>query len=438
MYGLTAWRRRADPASSRLRIGHNKTMPTVSVQSNDEAAGHEPSSQAVDNFDSAVALICASTLFILGTLSTLITPSLLQGWASQFGWGESWLGYIAMVELAGLALGSISAFYWQRRYDWRVISRWAIVTIVAANAFSAVTTSFALLCFHRILSGIAGGVLVGVYTAYLSNTRAPEKFLAVTTFLQLATQAALMALSATLIDRWAMNGMYALLAFSVVVLLPTLRFLPKGWPSDVSTDDASVEAEPRARRSWIPGLLMLAAFIPFQIFQGGIFSFLQEFGPRGAGMDSTRTMHLIGISAMFSAVGPAAAYILADRAGVLIPLVVSILLMLVVMTGMTSAPYSPAALLLFLSLIQASWYFTMCYLYAGLIKIDNVLTQAASPLSALCLAAGASVMGVTVETRGLAGMFWISLTCLILLAATALPALYLAHTVRASRDRPSR
>ena len=402
---------------------------TPSLSSDDEKRVAAPCEEPAA-FESVPALACASALFILGTLSTLITPALLQGWTTEFGWEEARLGWIAMIELAGLALGSVSAFFWQKRYNWRRVSGWSVVMIIATNAACTVMTSFSLLCAARLVSGAAGGVLVGVYTAYLSNTRSPERYLAVTTLLQILAQAAMMSLSSVLLGRWGMNGMYAMLGGIVAVLLPAIRHLPAGWPKSTAGGDGEVAPHDGIGRSWIAGLLMLAAFVPFEIFQGGTFAFLHQFGERGAGLDSGHTLHIIGMAAIGSGAGPIAAYFLADRLGVIVPLAGSMLVMLAVSVGLATPPYSSIALLFYLSLLQASWLFATCYLYAGLIKVNNVLTQAGSPLSALCLAIGASVMGVTIEGYGLAGMFWLSVTCLVLTTAAVLPPLYLAERRR--------
>ena len=61
-------------------------------------------------FDSLGRLAYVNALFIIGTLGTLITPAMLDGWA-QLNWSATRLGAIAAIELAGLALGSLSGLY---------------------------------------------------------------------------------------------------------------------------------------------------------------------------------------------------------------------------------------------------------------------------------------------------------------------------------------
>ena len=56
-------------------------------------------------FDSLPRLAYVNALFIIGTIGTLITPAMLDGWA-QLNWSATRLGAVAAIELAGLALGS--------------------------------------------------------------------------------------------------------------------------------------------------------------------------------------------------------------------------------------------------------------------------------------------------------------------------------------------
>ena len=80
-------------------------------------------------FDSLGRLAYVNALFIIGTLGTLITPAMLDGWA-QLKWSATRLGAVAAIELAGLALGSLSGLYWQRRWRWRQV---ALPSILVGN-----------------------------------------------------------------------------------------------------------------------------------------------------------------------------------------------------------------------------------------------------------------------------------------------------------------
>ena len=99
-------------------------------------------------FDSLPRLAYVNALFIIGTIGTLITPAMLDGWA-QLHWSATRLGAIAALELAGLALGSLSGLYWQRRWRWRHVALPSIVVAIAGNAACVIVKDFAGVCVDR-------------------------------------------------------------------------------------------------------------------------------------------------------------------------------------------------------------------------------------------------------------------------------------------------
>jgi predicted MFS family arabinose efflux permease len=382
-------------------------------------------------FESPAAAAFASALFIFGPLSTLITPALLAGCAEQFQWSPARLGWIASADLIGMLFGSLTAFYWQRRSSWRRVTVMAIILLIAVNTVCALSDDFYMIASLRLLSGTAEGILIAVYTAYLANARSPERLLAITTFFQIVAQAVMMVAAGFLVRRFGMNGIYGLLSICVIVLLPMVRLLPRGWP-DQAIDEDKGSARLVPLRKWLTGSLVLAALAAFEVFQGGTFAFLNQFGSR-AGLTPADTLSVVGLSTVGSLLGPLAAFALGERLGVAGPLAASCALLAILMSELTiGAPVSSTVLVVELGLLQAAWLFAICYLYAGLIKVNNILTQAGTPISSLALAGGSSLTGVVLQQHGSVGLLWIALLCLGLTAGLAVPTIYLAG------ERPQR
>ena len=151
-------------------------------------------------FDSLGRLAYVNALFIIGTLGTLITPAMLDGWA-HLNWSATQLGAVAAIELAGLALGSLSGLYWQRRWRWRHVALLSILVAIAANAACVVVKDFPGVCVLRALVGLSGGFLTGLYSAVLANSRSPGRIIAVTTFIQIGVEAAFMFSAASVFER---------------------------------------------------------------------------------------------------------------------------------------------------------------------------------------------------------------------------------------------
>jgi predicted MFS family arabinose efflux permease len=368
-------------------------------------------------FDSLGRLAYVNALFIIGTLGTLITPAMLDGWA-QLKWTATRLGAVAAIELAGLALGSLSGLYWQRRWLWRHVALPSILMAVAGNVACVIVKDFAGVCVLRGLVGVSGGLLSALYSAVLANSRSPGRVIAVTTFVQIGVEAAFMFSTASVFERLGSSGLFVLMAGLFVALLPFLTLLPPKWPTATAAADPREPSGPRG--SWRAYPLLLS-FVPFIAVQAGVYTFLGEFGRVAANLSVDATLHAIGISVVLSSLGSVAAYWLNDRIGLKLPIGSAILLMTGMLFGMIVGSRSAALFLLYISLLQIGWIFLNCYLYSALIDANNLLVPAATPFSALGSVVGAGVMGYVLDHRGMIGSLVFTVGSMLLTALLTMP-----------------
>jgi predicted MFS family arabinose efflux permease len=367
-------------------------------------------------FDSFGRLAYVNALFIIGTLGTLITPALLDGWA-QLNWSATRLGAIAAIELAGIGLGSLSGLYWQRRWRWRQVALPSILVAIAANAACVVVKDFAGVCVLRALVGLSGGILTGLYSAVLANSRSPGRIIAVTTFIQIGVEAVFMFSATSVFERLGSSGLFVLMAGFFVALLPFLRLLPPKWPTAAAADTLDLEGPKRAWRAYP----LLLSFIPFIVVQAGVYTFLGEFGRVAANLSVEATLHAIGISVVLSSLGSVAAYCLNDRIGFRLPIGVGILLMTGTLFGMILGSRSAAWFLFYISLLQIGWIFLNCYIYSALIEANNLLVPVASPSSAVGSVLGASAMGYMLDHGGMTGSLILTVGSMVLTALLTMP-----------------
>jgi predicted MFS family arabinose efflux permease len=367
-------------------------------------------------FDSLGRLAYANGLFIIGTLGTLITPAMLDGWASLH-WSATQLGAIAAIELAGLALGSLSGLYWQQRWRWRHVALPSILLAIAANVACVIVRDFAGVCLLRGLVGISGGFLSALYSAVLANSRSPGRVIAVTTFIQIGVEAAFMFSTASVFERLGSSGLFILMAGLFVALLPFLTLLPPKWPTTAAADPRG-PADPQ--RSWSAYALLLS-FVPFILVQAGVYTFLGEFGRLAAHLSVDATLRAIGISVVLSSLGSVAAYLLNDRIGLRLPIGAAILLMIGMLFGMILGSRSAALFLVYISLLQIGWIFLNCYLYSALIDSNNLLVPAATPSSALGSVVGASAMGYVLDHGGMIASLGLTVGSMLLTALLTMP-----------------
>ena len=367
-------------------------------------------------FDSLGRLAYVNALFIIGTLGTLITPALLDGWA-QLNWSATRLGTIAAIELAGIALGSLSGLYWQRRWRWRQVALPSILVAIAANAACVVVKDFAGVCVLRALVGLSGGFLTALYSAVLANSRSPGRIIAVTTFIQIGVEAVFMFSATSVFERLGSSGLFVLMAGLFLALLPFLTLLPSKWPTATAADARDLEGPKRAWRAYP----LLLSFIPFIVVQAGVYTFLGEFGRIAANLSVEATLHAIGISVVLSSLGSVVAYCLNDRIGFRLPIGVGILLMTGMLFGMILGSRSAAWFLFYISLLQIGWIFLNCYIYSALIDANNLLVPAASPSSAVGSVLGASAMGYVLDHGGMTGSLTLTVGSMVLTALLTMP-----------------
>ena len=378
-------------------------------------------------FDSLPRLAYVNALFIIGTLGTLITPAILEGWA-QLNWSGTRLGAVAAIELAGLAAGSLSGLYWQRRWRWRQVALPSILVAIAANAACVIVKDFAGVCLLRGLIGISGGVLSALYSAVLANSRSPGRIIAVTTFIQIGVEAAFMFSTASVFERLGSSGLFVLMAAFFIALLPFLTLLPPSWPAAMAPHPREPESVPGSWRAYP----LLLSFVPFIVVQTGVYTFLGEFGRVAANLSVEATLHAIGISVVLSSLGSVAAYVLNDRVGLRLPIGCAILLMSGMLFGMILGSRSAALFLSYISLLQMGWIFLNCYLYSALIDANNILVPAATPSSTLGSVIGASAMGYVLDHGGMIGSLVLTVGSMLLTATLTMPFLRSRATARRS------
>jgi predicted MFS family arabinose efflux permease len=366
-------------------------------------------------FDSLPRLIYVNALFIIGTLGTLITPAMLEGW-THLRWTPSQLGMVAAIELAGLAVGSLSGLYWQTRWRWRRVALASLIVGIGANAACMVVKDFAFVCVLRALVGVSGGLLSALYSAVLANSRSPGRIIAVTTFIQIGVEAAFMFSTTSVFERLGSSGLFILMAALFAAPLPFLSGLPPAWPS-ASAAAQDTQGTPGSRRAYP----LLFSFIPFIVVQTGVYTFLGEFGRVAANLPVDVTLRAIGASVVLSSLGSVAAYALNDRIGLRLPIAGAILLMTAMLLGMFLGSRSAALFVFYISLLQIGWIFLNCYLYSALIDANNLLVPAATPSSAFGSVVGASAMGYVRDHGGIMGALALTVGSMLLTALLTLP-----------------
>ncbi|HVO47558.1 MAG TPA: MFS transporter [Steroidobacteraceae bacterium] len=365
-------------------------------------------------FDAPERMSYVNALFIIGSLGTLITPAVLDAW-SRLNWSAGRLGLIAGIELAGLALGSLTGLYWQRRWNWRAVTMPSLIVGIAGNVTCLGTDSFLMICAARAAVGMAGGYLCGVYSAYTANIANPVRMIAITTFVQIALEALFLFFAPSLSHLGA-GGIFMVMALLFAVLIPLIQWVPQRWPEGGEPQPGTQEHT----RSW-RGYPILLSFVPFVVVQTGVYTFLGQFGEAAANLNSDEALRLVGISVIFSSLGSILAYGVDGRISLRGAIGGSVLVIGATLAAALHAGNSSGAFLVSISLLQIAWIFLNCMLYAALIQANNLLVAAASTVSCLGASLGTTALGFMFERGGLAGALQLAILSVVCTGILALP-----------------
>jgi MFS transporter, DHA1 family, inner membrane transport protein len=355
----------------------------------------------------------ASTLWLgsLGLLILGIQPVVLEPLVRFGRIGEASLGSVATVEILAIAIGSVLGARMLRSMPARIVAVAGLLPFVAANLAMHWLTGLAPLLALRALSGLSGGMLVGLAVVSIARGRRPERlsatFLVVQTVLQLCVAALIPYGASHLLP--ADFGFVALATVGIaslpVVLAVPLRLSPlrpgAGSPAPV-------------------GLAAWAALAGCGAYLVGIVAVWAYFGvwEHQIGMSEQVVGTMVAFSLSAQVLGAAAAGWVGALFSSRLALLLTISLQIAVVLGLLHWG-APAAQLVLALAFGFLWLFALPLQTRLLIDVDPtrraVLHLAAAQLTGS--AAGPSLAGLFVTTGRVDGALW---TGVVVLAVSGL------------------
>jgi len=276
--------------------------------------------------DRPAIIFAAVVISALGALVYNLLP-LIMGTAQDFkGLNNQSAGLLGSSFFAGFTLTTITAFFWIRRFSWRVISFSAIPIAAGALIMAGVTGSFFLMATAFVVAGGAFAVLYGIGTTLLADTSQPARWYG----LKNAAEAGLgiillLALPAMVTQRWGFGGLMAALAAVLVVLSPLLAKMPRYGNKREQLAVVHHKLVPVLRFAiW----LALTGVLIYMASMTMVWAYIERFAHQ-AGFDAVNTGKVLSLSLVMAVCGSLVAMVLGDRIGLGIPLGASVALLLV-------------------------------------------------------------------------------------------------------------
>lgn len=241
-------------------------MNTTHLAAPDESASSD------DGAHSRGRLWVAILAGVVGPEVFIVQPAVVQGFVQYLGFDAQSAGYAASIEVWGIAFSTILLSFFARHLNWRTVIVASIALMAAGNAGSAIVADRNVFLLLRLLVGIGAGSLVSLSFAIVGLTKNPDRnFGYMIMWVLIYGALGLWAVPTA----FAIGGMKLMLYFFAVfpmLVLPFVRYLPRGGDSAVTADANAVELSLPMKS------MALSAMLFYFMAQGAVWAYLFLIG----------------------------------------------------------------------------------------------------------------------------------------------------------------
>ncbi|MCP3672966.1 MAG: MFS transporter [Gammaproteobacteria bacterium] len=257
-------------------------------------------------------------LAVVGVCVFIIQPGFVQGLVETLGLSPEEAGYIASVEMWGLALTTILLNLFAHKYNWQKLTFWFLMIAVVGNLASISQTDIVTLGITRAITGIGLGGMISLPFAMMGLTKNPDRnfgFLVVWVLVYGAIGMFIIPKSLEVIK---LDGILLFLALFCAVGILLIRNLPK------RAGDHVEENQLTDHFSIITKSATLLSILTFNTAIGIVWAYIFLVGING-GMEEQTIANVITFSQFLGIAGAFIAAMLANKIGRGVPLLLSIL-----------------------------------------------------------------------------------------------------------------
>ena len=265
----------------------------------------------VEKINKTSTVSAAMWMTVIGTLGILFLPLMVSGIIDELGFTKKQAGYIAAIEMAGVAITSGLGVFWVRRVNWITIATLATVVFIASNWMSTGISEFWPMSLSRFLVGGASGALLAIGLACQSDSKNAGRIFGYWVACQMTVSSAGYLLLPSVRATWGIDGFFIALLILGITTFLSIMFLPKRGRS------RSKPLE-KKQKTILTNTLALFGALLFFMAQGGLWAFLERLG-LAADLTSREIGYALAISSYLGIAGGLAKNWLADAAGQLAP-----------------------------------------------------------------------------------------------------------------------
>jgi len=229
----------------------------------------------LDRVSSPVATAAAIWVAVVGVIAYMFLPLIIGGLVDDLGFSNSETGFIGAAEAGGMALANALAALFLRRVNWRLIIVLAGTIMAIANGISTVVDTFIAMFFVRLVDGFAGGVLIALGVACLSDNRNANRVFGYFIASEMIFASIGFYFLPTIQLSFGVDGIfYALVLISITGILVAPFHPDKG----LIRPKLSFDVSGLAMKPVVIFTVALFAALLFFMSQGGLWAFVERLG----------------------------------------------------------------------------------------------------------------------------------------------------------------
>ncbi len=314
----------------------------------------------VNNRSSLLAIIY---LGIIGAAVFIVQPGFVQGLVEHYKFTEQQAGYIASVEVWGIALTAVAMAMGGHAYSWIKTLRLSIVLFVLANLASIWVHDPVIFGGCRFLVGLGSGGMISLTFTIMGLTRLPDRnfgylIMGVLTYGALGLWIMPVALASL-----GLAGILGFFALFGATGWACLKYMPDSGAEHLQVEDDAVDLAGGLR------LLAVAAMFTYFFAQGVIWAYLFLIGLNG-GVTEQAVANGLMLSQFMGIAGAFLAATASHRYGRIFPLFIGIVGGAAILTQLFGA-FSALVYAVTVCIYNFAWNMTHPFLLAAMASFDR-------------------------------------------------------------------
>ncbi len=386
---------------------------------------HENNEMYITSIKQMVAL---GFLGVAGNMSPFILPLIVGALVDYVDFSIQQASYIASADMFGLGAGTL---LWSRfilTADWRKFAVASAVLLFVGNVLCAVTDTFLAVILSRFVAGIGAGLMLAIGVSGLSNTRNPDRVVAIYMILVTMVASLVLYVFPFLLVQSGSRGMFFALAGFACLAGVSSFFVPRVSKridqSDTQIEEVATPSSSRSGSFFVVSLLgvsgVLVVFFGMSLYwvyierAGVLQGFVTEQMSAGLG-----TAQFAGVA------GALAAAVISTRFGNrMVPVMFTLGLALI---ASLLVPTTTGFVFFVLSAGALIFAWDMLYPYVIGIMVSLDATARLVTYSMVMMTLGKSLspaIGAFIVTEtDYSGAYWLCVACFLLSAILFIPAL---------------